>query len=242
MSLYKRAIWGVALRTRTTHLLGAFDAEARQALREDLAMRVALASLLKSDGTYVDVGTNRGQLLRDALRIAPRGHHMAFEPIPSLAAGVAREFPTVDCRQLAIGATQEVTEFCHFTKLDGWSGMRRQPNLSDAQGGPVFIDVKVSTLDAEIGDRTPSVIKIDVEGAERAVLEGGRAVLGRARPAVIFEHVADASAMYGDPPEAPWDVLTELGYRIFSLTGDGPITRSMFTRSPSVNWLATPTL
>lgn len=242
MSFYKRAIWGVALRTGKTHLLGAIDAEARGALREDLAMEAILASALRSDGTYVDVGTNRGQVLRNAVRIAPHGRHVAFEPIPSLAAEVAREFPDVDCRAMAIADRREMTSFCHFTRLDGWSGLRRYPTVSDAQGAPVFIDVQVSTLDTELIDLTPSVIKIDVEGAELAVLEGSRDVLARARPIVIFEHVLDAAAMYGETPEAPWDLLTELDYRIFSLTGAGPFTRSAFAEATGiVNWLATPT-
>jgi len=241
VSLYKRAMWGVAQRIGRPYLLGAIDAEARQALREDLAMGAILAASLRADGTYVDVGTNRGQVLRDAVRIAPRGRHIAFEPIPSLAAEVTRNFPNADCRAIALGDRSEVTSFCHFTRLDGWSGLRRYPTVSDALGGPVFIDVQVSTLDAEIAELTPSIIKIDVEGAERAVLEGGRSVLARARPIVVFEHVLDAAAMYGDPSEAPWDLLTELGYRIFSLTGDGPFTRSMFADAAGiVNWLATP--
>jgi FkbM family methyltransferase len=241
VSLYKRAIWGAAQRAGKTYLLGAIDAEARQALREDLAMEAILASVMRSDDTYVDVGTNKGQILRNAVRIAPCGHHLAFEPVPSLAGEVAREFPDVDCRAIAIGARAETASFCHFTRMDGWSGLRRSPGLSDAQGGPVFIDVPVSTLDTEVAELTPRVIKIDVEGAEQAVLEGGRSVLARAQPIVMFEHVLDAAALYGDAPEAPWDLLTELGYRIFALTGDGPVTRSAFTESRGiVNWLATP--
>jgi FkbM family methyltransferase len=221
--------------------LGAFDAEARQALREDVAMEAVLASLLRSDDTYVDVGANRGQTLRDAVRLAPHGHHVAFEPIPSLAAQVGREFPAVDCRALALGARSETTKFCHFTRLDGWSGLRRYPSVSDAQGAPVFIDVQVSTLDTELAWVKPSVVKIDVEGAEQAVLEGGRSMLARAQPIVIFEHVLEAAAMYGHAHEAPWDLLTQLGYRIFSLTGEGPFTRSAFAQaSTHVNWLATP--
>lgn len=241
MSLYKRALWAAGQRAGKTYLLGAIDAEARQALREDLAMEVILASLLPSDGSYVDVGANRGQTLRDAVRIAPRGQHVAFEPIPTLAAQVAREFPSVDCRTMAIGARQEVTKFCHFTKLDGWSGLRRYPSVSDAVGRPVFIDVNVSTLDAELAALTPTVVKIDVEGAELAVLKGARSLLARAHPIVIFEHVLEASAMYGDPPEGPWDLLSAFGYRIFSLTGDGPVKRTQFTQANGVvNWLATP--
>jgi FkbM family methyltransferase len=242
-SLYKRAIWGITQRLGKTYLLGAIDGEARQALREDIAMEAVLASLLPRGGNYVDVGANRGQVLHDAVRIAPLGHHIAFEPIPRLAEEVAREFPDVDCRAIAIGARREVRSFCHFTRLDGWSGLRRYPDVSDARGGPVFMDVEVSTLDAELADVTPSLLKIDVEGAEQAVLEGGREILARTRPAVIFEHVAEAAAMYGDSHEAPWDLLTELGYRIFSLTGEGPVSRTEFgAGAETVNWLATPDL
>jgi FkbM family methyltransferase len=241
MRLYKRAIGAVSRRTGRPELLAAVDSSARQAQADELAINAILASSLRGDGTYVDVGANRGQILREALRIAPRGRHIAFEPIPSLADEVAREFPLVDCRTMALGARKEVTQFCHFTLLDGWSGLRRHPTISDEQGRPEYIDVEVSTLDAELEAVTPSVIKIDVEGAELAVLEGGRSLLSRARPLVIFEHVADAAAMYGDEPEAPWDLLSELGYRIFSVTGRGPFTRSAFaTESAVVNWLATP--
>jgi FkbM family methyltransferase len=241
LRLHKRAIGAASRRLGRPELLAVVDAVARQAQREELAISAILASSLAGDGVYVDVGANRGQILGEAVRVAPRGRHVAFEPIPSLAAELARAFPDVDCRQMALGSHQEVTQFCHFTLLDGWSGLRRHPTISDMQGHPEYIDVEVSTLDAEVGGMTPAVIKIDVEGAELAVLEGGRSLLARAGPIVIFEHVPEAAAMYGDAPEAPWDLLGELGYRIFSVTGEGPFTRSAFGRgAATVNWLATP--
>jgi FkbM family methyltransferase len=222
-------------------LLAAVNAVARQAQREEIGIGAVLASTLHDDGGYVDVGTNRGQVLREAVRIAPRGRHVAFEPIPALAAEVTRLFPQVDCRQRALGASQGSAEFCHFRKLDGWSGLRRSPEISDEQGEPEFITVEVSTLDAELADITPSVVKIDVEGAELAVLEGGQSVLSGTRPLVIFEHVSGRSELYGADPGALWDLLTELDYRVFSLTGDGPLARSAFSQSTDVvNWLATP--
>jgi FkbM family methyltransferase len=160
---------------------------------------------------------------------------------PALAAEVARLFPGVDCRQMALGASQGSAEFCHFRKLDGWSGLRRSPEISDEQGEPEFITVEVSTLDAELSGMTPSVLKIDVEGAELAVLEGGRSVLSGIRPLVIFEHVSGRGELYGTDPGAVWDLLAELDYRVFSLTADGPFARSAFTRNTDVvNWLATP--
>jgi FkbM family methyltransferase len=241
MRFVNRAVAAASRRLGRPELLAAVEPRARQAQREVIGIRAVLASALRDDGTYVDVGTNRGQVLREAVRIAPRANHIAFEPIPALAAKVARTFPQCDCRQMALGAHIEVAQFCHFTRLDGWSGLRRSPEVSDERGHPETITVDVSTLDEQLGELTPTVIKIDVEGAERQVLEGGMSVLSEARRVVIFEHVAAASALYGAPPEASWDLLADLECQIFSITGDGPFTRSAFTENTStVNWLATP--
>ena len=101
--------------------------------------------------------------------------------------------------------------------------------------------MEVSTLDEELAGLTPALVKIDVEGAELAVLQGAREVLASARPVLIFEHVPEATALYGDAPEGIWDLLTAAGYRIMTVTGQGPFDRGAFTRGDGVvNWLATP--
>src|SRR5207237_1750533 len=143
----RRLVGALSRRLKRPELLAAVDPTARRDQREEVAIRAILASALAVDATYVDVGANRGQLLAEAVRIAPRGRHVAFEPIPELAAQVARAFPQVDCRTKALGARAETTEFCHFRALDGWSGLRRRPEISDSLGEPEFITVEVSTLD-----------------------------------------------------------------------------------------------
>jgi FkbM family methyltransferase len=235
-------VGAVSRRAGRPEWLAAVDATALVAQREALGISAVLAATLAGDGTYVDIGTNRGQVLREAVRIAPTARHVAFEPIPDLAREVAAEFHgVVDCRQKALGARAETAEFCHFRTLDGWSGLRRSPDISDAEGDPEFITVEVSTLDRELSGIEPSVVKIDVEGAELEVLEGGRELLAAARPVLIFEHVARAAELYGAPPGAPWDLLDSLGYEIFAVTGEGPFTRARFVAGDGVvNWLATP--
>jgi len=241
MGPLRRTIGAVSRRLERPELLAAVYPRARQALREEIGISAIIASSLRSDATYIDIGANRGQILREAVRVAPRGRHVAFEPIPAVAADLARAFPDVDCRQLALGARPGAAEFCHFRSLDGWSGLRRSPEISDERGDPEYITVNVSTLDAEIGELIPRVVKIDVEGAELDVIEGGRSLLSQARPVVIFEHVAEAAALYDAPPGAVWDALTELDYEIFSVTGDGPFTRPEFVENTGVvNWLARP--
>jgi len=204
-------------------------------------MRVVLASVLRADGFYVDVGANRGVVLREAMRIAPSGRHLAFEPVPALAAVLEREFPEVQCRRLALSAQPGNAQFCYFRALDGWSGLKRSPEVSDAQGRPEFIEVTVSTLDDELKGLEPTVIKIDVEGAELDVLRGARELLAAARPTLILEHVASAAALYGASSAEVFDALREHDYEVYSVTGEGPVAREAFGASDLVvNWLARP--
>ncbi len=241
MSLTRRTVAAVSRRLRRPELLAAVYPSARQTLREEIGIKAILACGLRADATYVDVGSNRGQILREAVRVAPQGRHLAFEPIPEVAAELARAFPGVDCRRLALGARPDTAEFCHFRKLQGWSGLQRSPEISDERGDPEYITVTVSTLDAEIGDLEPRVIKIDVEGAEMDVLQGARALLTGTQPIIVFEHVAQAAQLYGSSSGSLWDLLAELGYEIFSVTGDGPFTREQFAANTIVvNWLARP--
>jgi FkbM family methyltransferase len=221
--------------------VSAFYPRARRDEHEAVAMRAVLAAALREDASYVDVGTNRGQVLREAVRIAPAGRHLAFEPVPELAEIVEREFPAVECRRLALGARAGEAEFCHFRALDGFSGLRRSPEISDARGDPEFLRVSVSTLDAELAGLEPRVVKIDVEGAELDVLRGARELLANARPTLLLEHVASAAAVYGASSEELWDLLGEHGYEVFSVTGEGPVAREAFGAGERVvNWLARP--
>ncbi len=241
MTFTRRALGAIARRLGRPELVSAFYAGARREEQERIGIAAVLAATLPRDGCYVDVGTNRGQVLREAVRLAPAGRHVAFEPIPELAEELAREFPGVDCRQVAVGARREQTRFCHFRSLDGWSGLLRNPGISDEQGAPEYIDVQVSTLDEELAGLAPALVKIDVEGAELAVLQGARDLLAGARPLLIFEHVAAATALYGDAPEGIWDLLTDAGYRIMTVTGEGPFDRGAFARGGDVvNWLGVP--
>jgi FkbM family methyltransferase len=242
VSLTRRALGAFSRRLGRPELVSAFYPLARRDEQEALAMRVVFASVLRADSSYVDVGAYRGAVLRDAVRIAPGGRHLAFEPVPDLAAVVEREFPGVECRRLALGAQRGEAQFCHFREpLDGWSGLRRNPAISDAQGRPEFIGVTVSTLDEEVKGLEPTLIKIDVEGAELDVLRGAGQLLAAARPTLILEHVASAAELYGTSSTDVFDALSGHGYEIFSLTGDGPVTRKAFGASELVvNWLATP--
>jgi FkbM family methyltransferase len=244
MGLVRRAVGSASRRLRRPELAATLYRGARRDLHEQTAIRAVLAATLREDGLYVDVGTNRGQLLAEALRVAPSARHVAFEPIPALARELARAYPQAEVRELALAEAAKTAEFCHFKTMDGWSGLRRSPEISDQAGAPEYITVQVSTLDAELAQAAPTVVKIDVEGAELQTLEGARAVLARTGTVVIFEHVASAARLYETSSQRVWALLAELGYEVFSISGEGPLGEDAFATAAAggevVNWLARP--
>lgn len=75
--------------------------------------------------------------------------------------------------------------------------------------------VAATTLDAELLGTVPcvDVLKIDIDGSDGEALQGGRTLLRRDQPAVIFEwHPALARAA-GNDPGAAFAALREAGYR-----------------------------
>src|ERR1700710_1937004 len=62
----------------------AFDPAQRRELRDDHATRVVLATVRRQSPNAIDVGPNEGVVLREIVRLAPEGRHIAFEPIPGL--------------------------------------------------------------------------------------------------------------------------------------------------------------
>jgi hypothetical protein len=68
MSLLRRALSSLSRRTGRPELLAAVYPLARQQLHEEIGVRTILAATLARDDTYIDIGTNRGQLLAEAVR------------------------------------------------------------------------------------------------------------------------------------------------------------------------------
>ena len=78
-SLTRRTVGVVSRRLERPELLAALYPGAREVYREEIAIKAILACALCGDSSYVDVGANRGQILREAVRVAPHGRHLAFE-------------------------------------------------------------------------------------------------------------------------------------------------------------------
>jgi len=222
----------------------AFDPGSRRMLRDEHAMRVVLATALRHDGNAIDVGANQGDTLEMILAVAPDGRHIAYEPIPGLAEELSARYPHVDVRNAACSDEAGSAQFTHVLNAPAMSGLRQREDLPDHATEVEQIDVRLDKLDDALPDGyVPSLVKIDVEGAELLVLRGAAETLARHKPFVIFEHGVGGADLYGSKPGEVYDLLSDAGLRIFDLEGDGPYTRDGFEAvftEPIWNFLAAP--
>ncbi|MGH7092109.1 MAG: FkbM family methyltransferase, partial [Stellaceae bacterium] len=87
--------------------------------------------------------------------------------------------------------------------------------LADGGGTPVILR-RLDTIVAEARLARLDLVKIDVEGHERAVLAGAEAVLRRFRPAIVFESGHETT---GDRT-AIAALLVRLGYQLVAVLHD----------------------
>jgi FkbM family methyltransferase len=229
---------------RVREARAAFGMHSRRELRDEHAMQMVLATALRIDSRAIDVGANEGAVLESIVRIAPRGHHVAFEPIPHLHEHLVRRFPDVDVRCSAVSGTAGTAEFTHVPDAPAYSGLLQRDDLPAGTKPVERVSVRTERLDDVLADGpAPTLIKIDVEGAELGVLQGAIETLQRHQPFVLFEHGAGGADLYGTQPTQVFDLLDGAGLRIFDLDGAGPYSREHFQTTfnePIWNFLATP--
>jgi FkbM family methyltransferase len=201
--------------------------------KEHLAMLLAFA--LPADANCVDVGAANGEILAHIARVAPRGRHIAYEPLPEFHSVLASHFPQVDVRAVALSDANGETTFTYVKDRPWVSGFRER----DIAGGDrrETIRVRTARLDDDLPDGyVPHFIKIDVEGAEEMVFRGALQTITRFRPIVAFQHGRGSAEYYGTTPVAIFRLLTDdAGMRIFDMDGVGPYTRDAFQTAYDTN-------
>lgn len=169
-------------------------------------LRAFLAYLLGrgfEPGVVFDVGAFRGdvaELLHDTFACPV----VMVEPLEEMAPSLARltSLPNVTWVQAAAGReVGSATIYVDERTLDGTSMAERK--------GPGR-QVPVTTLDALAAEHgTPGLVKIDVQGHELAVLDGGAGVLGEVEVLIV-------EALF-----VPHQGLTELAELVAYLAGRG---------------------
>jgi FkbM family methyltransferase len=151
-----------------------------------------LAETLQSGETFIDLGANIGYYTMLASRlVGPFGKVISVEPLLDNLILLKRHMKLNGLTNITIAAIA----VCEDARLATFSvGINNATGtLSKYAQGTATLLVPTATLDqlVEALAIRPHVVKIDVEGAEMAVLEGAQETLNRFRPAIFLSTHSD---------------------------------------------------
>jgi FkbM family methyltransferase len=208
---------------------GAFEVDVRGTLLSRLLTdtferhlaRLAF-NVIEPEDDVIDVGANIGLFSVLCAQRAHRARVLAIEPAPHAIDLLRRNVARNHCSNVIIyagaaidhsdGARLRFSPGCEeYASLGGF----HHPHAPTDHR--TEIQVGSTTLDELVRREQflPRFLKIDVEGAEGAVLRGAREILRTARPIILSELDDRLLRPQGDDSHAIQDSLLDLGYAIF---------------------------
>jgi FkbM family methyltransferase len=190
-------------------------------------VQLALAEHLQPGGTFYDIGANLGFFTVLAAKLVGAGGHVyAFEPVPENAASVRHN--------AGLNGFEHVTVLEKAVAGSGGRGELRQAHhaggsaLSTVTAPPdvkAIIPVAIVAIDELVADGTcapPAFVKIDVEGAELAVLQGMVETMRQYQPLILFEIDDGDAAVFAEKMVACTSFLEVCSYESRPLADSYP--------------------
>jgi FkbM family methyltransferase len=147
---------------------------------------VVSSGILGPASFIVDVGANVGQFCNAAKLFFPQAHIVSFEPDPQTYADLqvnTHELRDVELHNIGLGDRDDVLTFYRH-ELSVMSSFSAQADDMAHHHGSTELPVR--RLDAVLDpDDRPDLLKIDVEGFERQVLQGAWETVLRSRYVLI---------------------------------------------------------
>jgi FkbM family methyltransferase len=143
----------------------------------------------------------------------------AFEPVPQNAEAIAvnaerNQFSNITVIAKAVGDTGQRVRL-QLVDDASWSRLESYGSHPLTEQVVEVDQVAIDELVAAGQIRPPTLVKIDVEAAELAVIEGMRATIAEHRPAIVCE-LHDTNREFVA-------VMRDLGYRVINLEGPEPL-------------------
>jgi FkbM family methyltransferase len=184
-----------------------------------------VGSLLAPGDIFIDGGAHVGMFtLVAAVRVGSTGKVLAFEPAPAARAELLQNlelsrFPWVEVSACALAECSGKRSFVAFSN-DAWGSSSFAPPPEFAGGQAEA--VATTTLDAAIAglDQTRiRLVKLDLEGAEHAALQGASSLLRDVGPDFLIELEPEHLARQGTSAADVVRLFEQHGYRFFSVEG-----------------------
>ncbi|MEM1255652.1 MAG: FkbM family methyltransferase [Cyanobacteria bacterium P01_H01_bin.21] len=185
----------------------------------ELPIQKILAQYLKPGDVFYDIGANIGFFSTLAARLVEKsGHVYAFEPVSQNATRIRRN--------------GELNQFSHikvFEKAVSKNSGKGNLLLAQHSGGATLstvgmppdmtglVQVDLISIDDWVNRKKvkpPSLVKIDVEGAELQVIQGMLDTIRMFKPILLYEVDASQLAVFQQKQKELDTYVRELGYQI----------------------------
>ena len=187
------------------------------------ALPIILSLLVPRKAVVVDVGANVGDWVRAVNKSAPwRSRFICFEANPALKIPPDLVSADVCWRNLALGRAESVMELVipsnhrlGFLKGD-----------VDVEPGMEAVSVEVGLLDhVELTKSDRVFLKIDVEGAEKLVIDGGLKFIEKSRPCIFLETYTPFAQRHGYSSKQVLTGLEDLKYEVYWINTQDRLSR-----------------
>jgi FkbM family methyltransferase len=175
---------------------------------------------LKKDDLFVDVGANVGcfTLLASGIKNA---HSIAIEPLPKTFNHLHNNliindlYKNIEALNIGLGDKKGVLKFTQNVSQNNHVANENDTNT---------ISVEVNTLDEILKNKHPILLKIDVEGFEKAVIDGAIETLKKESLQVIIIELVGLGTRYGFDESDIQDILEVHGFVKYDYN---PFTRDL---------------
>lgn len=201
----------------------------------ELPVQIAASFFLRKADCALDVGGNTGGVaIAFARQVGSVGRVISFECNPKMIAWMQQDLAANNIANVEIvtdAAYSEIGKTLSFYIDDSFYSAASSL-YRPAVGTP--LEVRTTTIDfvCKQKELNPVLIKIDVEGGEFDVLQGGASTIADVRPAIIFEYSG------GELTRNPIDCLWRWGYEMYDTNTYERVDESYLAQRYSTNVLA----
>ncbi|MBX3361979.1 MAG: FkbM family methyltransferase [Phycisphaeraceae bacterium] len=188
----------------------------------ELPLLLLMNSVLKPGDTFVDIGANLGLVSLHAARlVGTRGSVHAYEPNPDVFARLKHHvdsspFRNITLHPYALGARDDTLTLSVIGKNTGSGTIGTPlPHLADRVSRTHTIAIRTAAADAPSwpGSNRRVFLKIDVEGAERAILTSLVDFNKELKPLIVTEINPAALRMNGTNAAQTRHAIEHAGYQ-----------------------------
>lgn len=189
-----------------------------------------LKAVFGHDEVFLDIGANLGWYSLVLGRNRPGSRVYAFEPIPATVETLEKNIrlnhlENIETVCMGLFDREDELNFLFAPDVSGATSLK----LTGQTRGRTSIQnvmCRTTTLDAFCSARgiVPTLLKIDVEGAELMVVQGGEKTLEHT-PIILMELLRKWSREFGYHPNDVFEALAKYGYEawFFSECGSGKL-------------------